>query len=315
MTTKRCPQEETRPMRLAVIGVPTNSSGTTDGVARAPAALRDAGLIELIGQVCDVSDYGDVEFTPPASGRSQASGIIAEESLASMIEGVRVAVAGALADGRFPLVVGGDCPILIGCLAALRDCGRKFGVLFLDGHEDAYPPRQSPTGEAADMELGLLLGADGELPAFLAGSTPALSPADVVVLGARDREILAREGVRSISDRVRVVSDDDLIEGDIEGLTRSAMEQVLAGKKDCVWLHVDLDVLSSHALPAVDYQQPGGLGWEDLKVITEIAVGSGHVVGWNLTIYNPDLDPDLSGARRINEYVVHVICSLFARHR
>ena len=40
---------------------------------------------------------------------------------------------------------------------ALQADGDQPGLLFVDGHEDAWPPSASPTGEAADCELGLAL--------------------------------------------------------------------------------------------------------------------------------------------------------------
>jgi len=54
-----------------------------------------------------------------------------------MISQVRDAVAAARRSGRFPLLVGGDCPVILGALAALQADGGQPGLLFVDGHEDA----------------------------------------------------------------------------------------------------------------------------------------------------------------------------------
>ena len=59
--------------------------------------------------------------------------------------------------GEFPVVLGGDCSIVLGCLLALRRRGRH-GLLFLDGHADFYQPEAEPNGEAASMELALATG-------------------------------------------------------------------------------------------------------------------------------------------------------------
>jgi arginase len=69
------------------------------------------------------------------------------------------------------------------------------------------------------------------------------------------------------------------------------------------WLHVDLDVLSTGALPAVDYPMSGGLSWQELEVISDAALAAEGVLGWNITIYNPDLDPTRAYSRRIVEYI------------
>ena len=68
------------------------------------------------------------------------------------------------------------------------------------------------------------------------------------------------------------------------------------------WLHVDLDVLSTVALPAVDYPQDGGLDWAQLEAVTAAALAVPGCVGASLCIYNPDLDPDGRHARRIVSY-------------
>ena len=69
------------------------------------------------------------------------------------------------------------------------------------------------------------------------------------------------------------------------------------------WLHVDLDVLSSEALPAVDYRQDGGLSWADLTELTRSAISAGGCLGATVTIFNPDLDPDGRYALAIVEFI------------
>lgn len=45
--------------------------------------------------------------------------------------------------GDVPIVLGGDCSILLGNLLALRRRGRH-GLLFIDGHADFYQPEAEP---------------------------------------------------------------------------------------------------------------------------------------------------------------------------
>lgn len=290
-------------MELSLIGVPTNSAGRKDGVANAPRALRQAGLAEALGRFCNVRDEGDIIFSTPTTEHDIGSGIIAPGSLASMALGVRAAVSWAFQNGRFPLVVGGDCPVLLGCLMA---CNGRTGLLFVDGHEDAYSARQSPTGEAADMELGFVLGLQVPEPVQRAiGNAPLVAASDVCIMGARDKGVLQKTGVRSLDGTVELYSDSDL-GGDIEGLTRKAVQRLSRGAEK-LWLHIDLDVLSTESLPAVDYQQPGGLGWEQLAALARTALSSGKIAGCNVTIYNPDMDPDGRFARRIVGFLGDVL--------
>jgi arginase len=295
--------------KVTIIGVPTNSSGKIDGVARGPSALRRAGLIDALASHCDVHDYGDVLFSQPILQRSTESGIIAERSLISMIYAVRRAVNNILADVSFPLVIGGDCPILLGCLAAARDIHKRIALLFVDGHEDAYATYQSPTGEAADMELGFALGLEKSLPQEINRLVPMIGLDNVALLGPRDKQILQDMSVSSLSKVVEFYDDIKLHGENVENLTRSVLSR-LQRNTNGWWLHVDLDVLSSDSLPAVDYPQIGGLNWEKLEKITTTALRMNHNLGWNVTIYNPDLDPDSKYAKRIVQYLASAISSL-----
>lgn len=286
-------------MRFAIIGVPYTSAGTSGGEARAPSALREVGLIERLAAVHDAVDYGDVTLPSPNPERDEASGIIAPHTLVLMIDAVRARVAQAFADERVPLVVGGECPLLLGCLAAARDRFGRTGLLFVDGHEDAWPPHRSTTGEAADMALGLALGItrSPEITA-LAELLPLVDPADTILLGPRDLGELQADAVPSIAHHVVFMNDQSLRDSDIPAVvSRSAHRlQQMPGHW---WFHVDLDVLSTGAMPAVRYPQPGGLNWEELTAVWQAALQEPGSIGIDLTIYNPELDPDRQSAHRI----------------
>ena len=131
---------EVMPAELALIGVPTNSNGTVDGVARAPAVLRQRGLAAALAHRPRFTDAGDLLLPAPQPVRS-ASGLLAEDALVTMIERVREAVRAARRSGYFPLLAGGDCPVILGALGALQTETDRPGLLFVDGHEDAWPPR------------------------------------------------------------------------------------------------------------------------------------------------------------------------------
>ena len=289
---------------IELIGVPFNSSGTSDGVARAPAALRRAGLVDALRAVgLAVRDAGDVDLEPGGPIRDAVSGIIAPGALVAMIRAVRGAVAAAGDRGAFPVVIGGDCPILIGCLAAERE--RSPGLLFVDGHDNAWPAHESTTGEAADMELGLLLGpAPVGLPADLRHEIPELDPGAVTIVGARDGAELDGAGVASIGDRVEMIPPAALGSrpGDVVG---RVIDRLAARGR--WWFHVDLDVLSTDSLAAVDYRQPGGLDWPTLTAISRRALAAPGLGGWDVTIFNPDLDPDGAGARRIVAFTAEAL--------
>jgi arginase len=297
-------------VRLGLIGVPYTSSGQAGGEARAPQTLRAAGLVGALGSSGDVFDYGDVAVGAATPRRDPVTGIIAPDVLAGMVSAVRAMVRRSCDDGRLPLVVGGECPILLGCLAAARDVYERVGLLFCDGHEDAWPPHQSTTGEAADMELGFALGftrPDGV--AALDALLPLVQPNDAVLLGPRDRDELAEASQSSLASAVTLLNDATLRRQG-PGKTTRDLAARLSAAAGRWWFHLDLDVLATEDLAAVRYPQPGGLSWDDLDAMTEAALATPGLVGWNVTIYNPDLDQEGSGSRRIvaflGEHVRHL---------
>lgn len=303
-------------MRICVLGAGFNSSGLTDGVARAPGALRKAGLVGAVGVHHEVRDLGDVAFSPPVPERGAQSMLLAEDALASMVGAVREEVEGILGEGGFPLLVGGDCPVFLGALAACRASYGDVGLVFVDGHEDAWPPAASHTGEAADSELGLALGAvAAELPpdltALVRPEGSALLRAEATaVLGPRDGAELAAEGVDSLRGSVWFATDRE-VGGRAAAAVAEAVGVVRASAPQW-WLHVDLDVLATDELAAVDYPQPGGLGWDELTELTVRALGEPGCAGWSVAIYNPDLDVDGAEAARIVRYVGEALETLEA---
>jgi arginase len=282
---------------VGLLGVPTNSAGTIVGVARAPTTLREVGLVDALRHYTDVHDYGDVALPDPSPERDPVTHLIDHHGLIALVTRVRDAVASILDNGHFPLVIGGDCPLLLGCLLAAKS-HQRIGLLFVDGHEDAYLPVQSSTGEAADTELAFALGmADASWSPELSAVLPLVEPSDVRILGARDAAVLHAEGVASLGDRLALV-DADRLSAEPAGAAAEAVSPL----PDPWWFHLDLDVLSAEALPAIDYSQPGGLGWNELSLVVTTALG-GNPTGWDITIYNPDLDPKRIHARRIVRFI------------
>jgi arginase len=293
-------------MKVELIGVPYTSAATPGGIATAIRVLRDAELVGILGRNGDVRDGGDLELLE-GTGLRGPSGLLNERALERLVTATRGAVVRALQRGRLPLLVGGDCPVLLGALAAGRDDHRAPGLLLVDGHEDAWPPERSDTGEASDSEVAIALGRVAGLPAPLDELVPLLSPAGVAMLGPRDRRELDEAGVKSLDEAVALFRDDVAVRA--SGAAGSAQEAVaaLAAGSGSFWLHVDLDVLRTDDFPAADYLQPGGLVWEELLDIAAPAFADPRCFGSSVVIYNPDLDPDRASAARIVRFLSDLV--------
>jgi arginase len=171
------------------------------------------------------------------------------------------------------------------------------------------------------MELGFALGMNCErLQSNIVHNDsnwpplPLVDANKVCMLGTRDRKVLQKQGVESLSRKaVKTFYDDIAIRKskNVEALISRELKQL--GTKtaaDRLWLHLDLDVLSTSDMSAVDYQQPGGINWTQLEKITNAIMSSGSAIGLDLTIYNPDLDPDGRFAKRIVNYLRYAVSIL-----
>ncbi|GAB2564283.1 hypothetical protein GCM10027190_11990 [Spirosoma areae] len=85
------------------------------------------------------------------------------------------------------MVLGGDCSILLGCMLALKEIDH-FGLAHIDAHADFYQPEAEPTGEAASMDLALVVGRGPDLLTDIGHQRPHVQEKHVVQLGQRDAE-------------------------------------------------------------------------------------------------------------------------------
>jgi arginase len=285
-------------MNPTIIPAPSRLGLHARGVEELPQALLDAGLAKALN--APVTE----PVVPPAwrPDIDPAHGVLNGKSIAAYSVALADRVAGVLRDGRFPVVLGGDCSILLGCLAGARRHGR-VGLLFLDGHADFYQPEAEPTGEAASMELGFATGRGPRLLTDLDGPGPLVHDSDVVVVGHRDHAEAAGDGSRPLA---RSITAFDLAAVRSLGATGTA-RRAIAEPTRRSWIHLDVDVLDDRLMPAVDYRMPAGLSWEELEVILGVALKSGQPVGLDVTIMNPRLDPDRYLTRELREFLSRVL--------
>jgi arginase len=279
----------------AIIEAPSVLGLFPGGVENLPRALLDAGLVDAVA-----ARHAGVVTPPPYDPRRDAAtGLLNPRGLRDYAHALADATGDVIDVGDVPLVLGGDCSILLGNLLALRRRGRH-GLLFIDGHADFYQPDAEPNGEAASMDLALVTGRGPDVVTNLEGRGPLVRDEDVVQLARRDAEEAAEAGSQRIEDTAITVIDlATLRQRGVERAASDALERLVATELDGFWIHVDCDALDDDVMPAVDYRLPGGLTWSELETLIQLAVATGHVVGIEVTIFNPSLDGDGSLARAL----------------
>jgi arginase len=293
--------------RIAVLDAPSNlglrppTPTSVPGCAKAPGALRDHGLLTKLA-ARDAGCLTPPRYDPgdwrPGDGVAHAAEIAAySRALADRI--------GAIIDGgEFPVVLGGDCSILIGSGLAMHRLGEavggRIGLVFVDGHSDfRHPGNASYVGAAAGEDLALVTGRGQANLAAIESRRPYFRDVDVVVLGirAQDEYRLDLQAAGIVTRPVPMLR--------VEGAARSAQwarDQLV----DCAgyWVHVDVDVLDPAVMPAVDAPDPGGIAFPELELLLIGLVESPHCLGVEITVFDPDYDPDGRYAAEITSAVV-----------
>lgn len=273
-------------------------------IVRAPSilGLRPTG-VELLADTL-LRNGLDAYITPQAplvnvpdlnhlySTRRDDTGMINAPLLCEFSLRLKRAVTAVAAQQRFPLVLGGDCSILLGALSALKALD-VYGLVTLDAHADFYLPSQSLTGEAADMDVALVTGRGPKLLTDIGGLGPYVEDAHVIHVGQRDEAETLQYGAAQISQTAILRHGLDEIHS--HG-AETASGRILADMEGMgvagFWLHLDTDVLHDEDNPAVDYRLPGGLRLSECGYILHTLIQSGRVVGMSVSIYNPNLDTD-----------------------
>ena len=143
------------------------------------------------------------------------------------------------------------------------------------------------------MELALATGRGPEIVADLEGLRPLVRDEDVVAIGRRDADQAATHGSQRIEDTaIRVIDLAEVHKRGAGNAAASAIEDLAKMEVVGFWIHLDADVLDDSIMPAVDYRMPGGLSWQELITILQVAIASGRAVGVDVTIFNPKLDVD-----------------------
>ncbi|MEU6090814.1 arginase family protein [Streptomyces sp. NPDC047085] len=265
------------------LGLRPPAPGREPGTWRAPQALLAAGLEARLrpDRVVEL-DRPPYEFDAQPATRIRNGVTIREHALR-----LGEAVQAALATSRFPVVLGGDCSVLLGCLLGARRHGR-CGLVHLDGHSDFRHPGNydagSSLGSAAGMDLALATGR-GELllTHWPVVGRPLVADEDVIQIGDREDEA---------TPPVTRFTAQEVQQFGIAGLGERVIRRLERRELDRVWLHLDLDVLDERVLPAVDSPGRPGLDFAQLTELVSTLAGTGRVVGLDVAIYDPELDPD-----------------------
>jgi arginase len=228
--------------RVSVIGVPNSAASYAAGQDLAPAALRAAGLLGRLTEAgLEVHDDGDLPHQPWRPDRehplAQNVGQVTES-----LQQLAGRLGPLLERGDFVLVLGGNCTIALGVMAALRQLGAGApGLLYADRHYDLNTPDSTADGALDWMGMAHALALPGcvDAVADAFGPRPLLEPHQVTWLGVEpaiatrwEREQASRLGVHVIT--------SEALAADPAAAAQAALDHLPPGP---LALHIDVDVV------------------------------------------------------------------------
>lgn len=265
------------------LGLRPPEEGAVPGCYKAPGALRNEDLLPRLRA-------RDAGVVVPPRYRSEwwpGYGVRNGDAIARYSIDLAARVGSILDQGGFPLVLGGDCSILVGNALALAERGR-YGLVFIDGHSDfRHLGNAEFVGAAAGEDLAIVTGRGGPL-SVLGGHDGYIGDADIAVAGIRGEDEYLDE-LRRLGMDVRLASE---MRGRCSEAATSIVTQLERRGVDGFWIHLDVDVLDASIMPAVDSPDADGLQWDDLVAFLSPLIAAPSSVGMEVTVFDPDLDPD-----------------------
>jgi arginase len=196
-------------------------------------------------------------------------------------------VRASLAEGRFPLVLSGNCTAAIGTITA---CGcDRTGVVWFDAHGEAMTPDTTTSGFFDGMGISVLTGQSWRT---MARSVPGFAPMRgdrFALIGGHDLEAEERELLAAL------------------GVRRSAAE--FDGWSDGVYVHFDLDALDASEAVWNHWSPPGGMSVAAVRETVAEVKRRSTIRAAGFASYNPEADVDGRGARAAAEILSATLAS------
>jgi arginase len=297
-----------QPNKIALIGAPSSAAGFAPGTEKAPAALRAAGLVEKLQSIgYEVNDLGDCAPRLFADDDEHKRARNIPEIVAALHD-LRPRVELATKSGALVLVLGGDCVQCVALLTGARRYYKHISLLWCDRDADVNTPASTPSGRLDGMALAGIIGKGSpELVRFWS-EPPLVREPDTLVYGLvrvdpPEQEFLSHSPMRHV------------YAGDIEarGATpaaQSALSQLHADTREFM-LHLDFDVIAQEDFSATTLPDSGGLSLASVQASLSEFLKHKNLLGLDVAQYNPEKDPDGSGARKVVDVLVEAFRARF----
>lgn len=276
-------------MKVSFILASYDSGHYHGGCGQGPDALLAGGLadaLKLAGHDIDVHDIGKV------SDDEQEREIATGFAVCNAVSGeVRI----ACDNGRFPIVLAGNCLTSAGAVAGEG----ADAIIWADQHGDLNTPDTSTSGFLDGMALATVLGLCWRPMAAQIHGFKAIDPARCVLVNARDLDTAEKQLLEKLP-VIRTECPD----------WAGAAQRLKDAGADRVHMHVDLDVHDPEELQANRYATPGGPAPEQVRQAMCGLAGPLTVVGLTISAYDPAFDARGEVPPLVGELLVELLATL-----
>jgi len=298
-----------QPKKIALIGACSSAAAFLPGTEKGPAALRAAGLVEKLTQAgFEVNDLGDCPTRMFADDEEHRRA----RNLSAIVAGLndlKNHAEVAIKSGALVLVLGGDCAQVIGLLTGARRYYKHLNLLWMDRDADLNTPASTLSGRIDGMVVASVIGRGApELVRFW-GETPLVREPDVLLFGLQRMDPPEQEFLNKSP--LRYVRAEEIQKKGAAASMRDALAHLHADSREFV-AHLDIDIIQQEEFPAVNVPGSGGLRLEEVRESLREVLSQKNLLGLDVAQYNPDRDPDGSGAQKLVELLVDSLSARFA---
>jgi len=291
-----------QPNKIALLGAPTSAAALAAGTEGAPAALRAAGLIDRLTSIgYSVTDLGDdpQQLFQEDSESPRARNI---PRIIKALEALKPRVEQAVKSAALPVILSGDCSVVLATIAGVRRYFRNVALVYVDRDADLNTPATTASGCVDGMVISHVIGRGAaELVRFWP-EPPLVREPDIALFGMARLDRAEQEALQRIPLRRHLAADVErkgaaaAAEAAIEGIHASTHEFVL---------HVDVDVIADFAatkVPASD-----GLRLEEVRDALTVFAKQKHLAAIDVAGYDPTKDADGAGAKIVVDLLAAIL--------
>jgi arginase len=285
---------------ITVIGAACGYGAQIHDCQDGPEVLQSLGFLDRLNESGIEYRLNDILHLPEGHYRDSLS------SVPAFCEALAFQVGMSVAQGNFPIVLGGDHSCAIGTWSGVKSAlpeHERLGLLWIDAHMDSHTYETTPSRAIHGMPLACLLGHGDERLTGLISDRPKLFPENICLIGTRSFEKGEAALLQQLG--VRIFFMEEIRRRGIEAVWEEAM-CIVQHQTAGFGISLDLDVLDPLEEPGVGSPEPGGMLKNLLIGMLGTLKVNPNFLAMEIVEYNPYLDTNFVTANAVCDLVAAV---------